>query len=54
MEKVCRRTRRKMRARSLTLVFAVAAIVAVLAGCGQKGDLYLPPPQERPDEKARD
>ncbi len=31
--------------RRLILPFAIAATVAVvLSGCGQKGDLYMPPP----------
>ncbi len=42
------------RALRLRIALAIAAIVVVLAGCGQKGDLYLPPPQERAETKARD
>jgi predicted small lipoprotein YifL len=30
--------------RRLILPFAIAATAAALSGCGQKGDLFMPPP----------
>jgi hypothetical protein len=36
-----------------TALIALAAVATALAGCGQKGDLYLPPPPQAASAPAR-
>ena len=36
-----------------TALIALAAVAAALTGCGQKGDLYLPPPSQAASAPAR-
>ncbi|WP_210760680.1 LPS translocon maturation chaperone LptM [Azohydromonas sediminis] len=36
-----------------TALIALIAAAAALAGCGQKGDLYLPPPDKAASAPAR-